>query len=226
MVREASPAILARGRCVCWSSRPWVPMARRPWPCAGARAARSKTGQSERAQARFLADIENLQRRIASGRLRQEAKIHEAIGRLKERYSRVARYCQIHYEPAAGLLCLARRSGASRRKPKPLMAAICSRRAAATWTPRKSGAPTFCLPRVESAFRTMKSPLCERPIFHHLERRVETHIFLCVLAYHLLVCIERAFLDRGIHTSWETLPSNFPPIRSSPCACRPQWAPS
>jgi hypothetical protein len=40
---------------------------------------------------------------------------------------------------------------------------------------------------------------------HHLERRVETHIFLCVLAYHLLVCIERAFLDEGIHTSWETL---------------------
>jgi hypothetical protein len=51
----------------------------------------------------------------------------------------------------------------------------------------------------------MKSPLCERPIFYHLERRVETHIFLCVLAYHLLVCIERAFLEQGIHTSWETL---------------------
>ena len=50
-----------------------------------------------------------------------------------------------------------------------------------------------------------KSPLCERPIFHHLKRRVETHIFLCVLAYHLLVCIERAFLDQGIHTSWEIL---------------------
>ena len=61
------------------------------------------------------------------------------------------------------------------------------------------------LTRVEAAFRAMKSPLCERPIFHHLERRVETHIFLCVLAYHLLVCIERAFLDQGIHTSWETL---------------------
>ena len=26
-----------------------------------------------------------------------------------------------------------------------------------------------------------------------------------MLAYHLLVCIERAFLDQGIHTSWETL---------------------
>ena len=66
----------------------------------------------ERAQARFLADIENLQRRIASGRLRQEAKIHEAIGRLKERYSRVARYYQIHYERAGRPPVLARRSGA------------------------------------------------------------------------------------------------------------------
>ena len=51
----------------------------------------------------------------------------------------------------------------------------------------------------------MKSPLCERPIFHHLERPVETHIFLCVLAYHLLACIERAFLEHSFHTSWETL---------------------
>jgi hypothetical protein len=51
----------------------------------------------------------------------------------------------------------------------------------------------------------MKSPLSERPIFHHLERRVETHIFLCVLAYHLLVAIENTLLDQGVHTSWKTV---------------------
>jgi hypothetical protein len=51
----------------------------------------------------------------------------------------------------------------------------------------------------------MKSPLAERPIFHHLERRVETHIFLCLLAYHLLVAIETALLRQGIHTSWATV---------------------
>jgi hypothetical protein len=61
------------------------------------------------------------------------------------------------------------------------------------------------LTRVESAFRSMKSPLAERPIFHHLEHRVQTHIFLCVLAYPLLVSIEKMFLDVGIHTSWATL---------------------
>ena len=61
------------------------------------------------------------------------------------------------------------------------------------------------LTRAEKAFQNMKSPLSERPIFHHLERRVDTHIFLCVLAYHLLVSIEKTFLDRGVHTSWATI---------------------
>jgi hypothetical protein len=61
------------------------------------------------------------------------------------------------------------------------------------------------LTRAETAFRDMKSPLAERPIFHHLEHRVDTHIFLCVLAYHLLIAIEKTLLDRGIHTSWATV---------------------
>ena len=51
----------------------------------------------------------------------------------------------------------------------------------------------------------MKSPLAERPIFHQLEHRVEAHIFLCVLAYHLLISIEKTLLDQGIHSSWPTV---------------------
>ena len=61
------------------------------------------------------------------------------------------------------------------------------------------------LTRVEDAFRDLKSPLMERPIFHHLQNRTQTHIFLCVLAYHLLAAIEHRFLQAGVHTSWATL---------------------
>ena len=61
------------------------------------------------------------------------------------------------------------------------------------------------LTRAENAFRCMKSPLAERPIFHQVQRRVETHIFLCVLAYHLLVAIEKPLLDQGVHTSWASV---------------------
>ncbi len=61
------------------------------------------------------------------------------------------------------------------------------------------------LTKAEAAFLDMKSPLSERPIFHQLEHRVQTHIFLCVLAYHLLISIEKTMLDGGVHTSWETM---------------------
>ena len=61
------------------------------------------------------------------------------------------------------------------------------------------------LTRVEDAFRDLKSPLMERPIFHQRKNRTQTHIFLCVLAYHLLAAIEHRFLQAGIHTSWWTI---------------------
>lgn len=61
------------------------------------------------------------------------------------------------------------------------------------------------LTRVKDAFRDLKSPLREHPIFHHLQNRTQTHIFLCVLAYHLLAAIEHRFLQAGVHTSWATL---------------------
>ena len=51
----------------------------------------------------------------------------------------------------------------------------------------------------------MKSPLAERPIFHHLEHRADTHIFLCVLACHLVVAIEKTLRDGGLWTSWATV---------------------
>ncbi len=44
-----------------------------------------------------------------------------------------------------------------------------------------------------------------RPIHHQRQARVETHIFLSVLAYHLPVAMEKTLLDQGVHTSWATV---------------------
>jgi transposase len=158
----------------------------------------------QKQEIRFLADIEKLGRRIALGRLRTAAKIYEAIGRLKERYPRVARYYQLAYdEQQCELRCL--EDLERKQKAESLDGSYLLKSSRNDLSAEDIWRTYVLLTRVEAAFRAMKSPLCERPIFHRLERRVETHIFLCVLAYHLLVCIERAFLDQGIHTSWETL---------------------
>jgi transposase len=162
----------------------------------------------QKQEVRFLADTEKLAKRIALGRLRTAAKIYEAIGRLKERYPRVARYYHMAYEEQKSELSC-REDLQRKQKAESLDGSYLLKSSRSDLRTEDIWRTYVLLTRVEAAFRAMKSPLCERPIFHHLERRVETHIFLCVLAYHLLVCIERAFLEQGIHTSWETLRSQL-----------------
>lgn len=149
-------------------------------------------------------DWRKLQQRVAKGRLKKEEKIHQAIGRIKERYPRVARYHRIEYDSEHKSL-----SSYEEIEKKAIAEKLDG---SYVWkTDRKDLTAAeiwrtyILLTRVEDAFREMKSPLMERPIFHHLENRTQAHIFLCVLAYHLLAVIEHRFLQQGVHTSWWTL---------------------
>jgi transposase len=155
-------------------------------------------------EGRMRADIDKLARRVADGKLVKADKINQAIGRLQERYPRVARYFQISHDPqTATLVC--KFDATKHAKAEQLDGCYLIK------TDRKdlSGDELWriyvLLTRAETAFRDMKSPLAERPIFHHTERRTEAHIFLCVLAYHLLIAIEKTLLDQAIHTSWPTV---------------------
>ena len=158
----------------------------------------------EKHEQRLLEDLRKLQARVATGKLKDPAKIHEALGRLQERYPRVARYYALGYHAATGAVTWTehqeKKAGAQRLDGGYLL-----KTDRQDLTDEEIWRTYILLTRVEAAFRAMKSPLCERPIFHHLAHRVQTHIFLCVLAYHLLVAIEKRFLDAGIHTSWATL---------------------
>ena len=59
--------------------------------------------------------------------------------------------------------------------------------------------------RVENAFRTLKSELGTRPIYHHGSARTEAHLFISVLAYHLLISIEYTLRKKGDHRTWSTI---------------------
>ena len=165
-------------------------------------------------EGRLLADLDKLTRGpsahgldpwgVSAGRLKDPEKIAEAIGRLKERYPRVARYYEMSLDPDtaqfSATLKEEERATAERLDGGYLIK-----------TDHNDLSDVDCwhiyalLTRAEDAFRDMKTPLAERPIFHQIERRVESHIFLCVLAFHLLVAIEKTLLERGLHTSWASV---------------------
>jgi transposase len=153
---------------------------------------------------RLLEDLDALRGRIEKGQLKDTAKIHQGIGRLKERHPRVARYYQIMYDAAHKRLAWQEDTG-KKAVAEQLDGSYVLKTDRQALSADEIWRTYTLLTRVEAAFRAMKSPLMERPIFHHLQRRTETHIFLCILAYHLLVAIEKKFLDNGTHTSWWSL---------------------
>jgi transposase len=155
-------------------------------------------------EGKLLVDVRKLQARVAKGQLKKEEKIHQAIGRIKERYPRVARYHRLEYDAAGKQLALCEEVE-KRAIAEKLDGTYVMKTDRKDMTADEVWRTYILLTRVEDAFRDIKSPLMERPIFHHLKNRTQTHIFLCVLAYHLLAVIEHRFLQAGIHTSWWTL---------------------
>jgi transposase len=155
-------------------------------------------------EGKLLADVRKLQERVANGRLKKEEKIHQAIGRIKERYPRVARYHRIEYDSERKILS-PQEEVEKKAIAEKLDGTYVMKTDRKDLTADEIWRTYILLTRVEDAFRDVKSPLMERPIFHHLQNRTQTHIFLCVLAYHLLAAIEHRFLQQGVHTSWWTL---------------------
>jgi len=172
--------------------------------CTSSERAEKDRAIREKQEQRFLADVAKLQKRISRGRLVREVAIGEAIGRLKERYPRVARYHPLCFD-AENHTLRHEPEEAMKKKAEMLDGAYLLRTDRDDLNAKEAWLLYMTLTRAENAFRAMKSPLAERPIFHHLEHRVETHIFLCVLAYHLLVAIETTLLEQGCHTSWATV---------------------
>src|SRR6185437_11814015 len=61
------------------------------------------------------------------------------------------------------------------------------------------------LTEIESAFRSLKSELGMRPVYHQLEHRIDGHIFISIIAYHILHTIRYQLKAHDINNSWDAL---------------------
>jgi len=58
---------------------------------------------------------------------------------------------------------------------------------------------------VESTFRCLKSDLQIRPVHHQKDERVESHIYLTILAYQLVNTIRHMLKEQGIDHDWKNI---------------------
>src|SRR5208337_1262423 len=136
--------------------------------------------------------------------LAKPEEVQQSIGRLRERYSRVARYYRMEYDAEAKTFRYSL-DEAKRAQAEKLDGSYLLKTDREDLSADEAWRIYILLTRAEAAFRSLKSPLGERPVFHHKEGRVEAHIFLCVLSYHLLISIEKTLVNQGVHTSWATV---------------------
>ena len=59
--------------------------------------------------------------------------------------------------------------------------------------------------KVESTFRVLKSDLNMHPVHHQKDDRIESHIYLTILAYQLINTIRLMLKRSGINYGWENI---------------------
>ena len=150
--------------------------------------------------------LEKLTKRVKNNKLVDKDKIHEAIGKIKERYPRVAKRYEILIEDKGGKKCILWKKDKSiDTQVEYLDGTYLLRTTQMDLNKEEIWKIYTMLSKVENAFRYLKSHLGIKPIFHHKEFRCDGHIFISILAYHILHAIEYTLKLKGDTRSWPTI---------------------
>lgn len=132
-------------------------------------------------------------------------KVLDRIGRLKEKYKSIARFYQIHVEEKDGLASRITWDYLQEQAEERFSGAYFLRTDRTDLPEEKIWSIYNMLTHLEDAFRTLKTELLVRPVFHQKEHRSDAHIFITVLAYHLLHSLRTCLAEHDITMSWRLL---------------------
>jgi len=162
---------------------------------------------------RFLSRFEQELEHLADGldkphRLKSAKKVCEKIGRLRQKYARAAKDYEItteHDESGKKAIALHYRRIEREQDPDAHPGVYCLRSNHSEWDEAKLWHTYTMLTDLEAVFRSLKSELGMRPVYHQKTHRVEGHIFITLLAYNLVHQIRLTLKAKGIDDSWETI---------------------
>jgi len=166
--------------------------------CRSATRRAKEQAMRARAQQHFEADLARLATQVTTGKLTDPARIHQRIGRLRERYPSVAGLYEIAVTeagPPAQMVWRARPERwdwvAARDGAYLLRTNLTHADPAQLWEQYVQ------LTEVEAAFRALKSELAIRPLWHQTDARVQAHILVAFLGYALWVALKHTLKRAG-----------------------------
>jgi transposase len=149
-------------------------------------------------------DLRKLAARVQAGQLKDGAKVQQAIGRFAERWPAAWRFIRVSSTAPVP----DRTGGVTWNWDRPRLKAAMARDGAylllsdqTSWTAEQLWSSYIQLTGAEDAFRTLKTQELLRPIWHHFAKRVQAHVFVCVLAYLLWKALEHKLRSAGLMTA-------------------------
>ena len=173
---------------------------------------KKESAMTGRKEERFLEDVSRLAISIGKGTLKDEKKIHQRIGRIMERYGAIASLYDIKLIKGTKIdgniseLLLEKRYKPVINKKKDLPGCYVIETDRRDITTEKIWEFYMTLHEVESAFRAIKTDLGTRPIYHQLDSRIESHLFVSILSYTIMRSILFTLQEKGnYNASWKTI---------------------
>ena len=144
------------------------------------------------------------------GTVKKYSKILERIGRLREKNRRVSQDYRIEViaddEKKNAIRIEWQREPQSEQKDQHC-GVYCLRTNIPNWPDEQLWTTYIMLTEIEATFRSLKTELGLRPVYHQKEERVTGHLFITLLAYHLVHTLRYQLKQQGIHLSWDSIRS-------------------
>lgn len=167
----------------------------------------SEKGWQTTIQKNFENQLEKLSTGLSKkGHTKDYRIILERIGRLKERYSRIAQFYSIDVETGSEQRVKAIKWEFKEQEAlNRFDGEYCLRVYGLDWDCQRLWETYIMLTKAEDGFRNLKSHLGMRPVYHIKENRADGHLFITLLAYHVLRSILFQLEEKGIAISWKRL---------------------
>jgi len=176
--------------------------------CESEAKAATASSMKEKFKQRFEEDLNKIIDGLSKPRGRKKhVKVLERIGRLKEKHKRISGCYEIKAVPSEdGLTTVAVEWKTVNEKMEDKLAGHYFLRTNRTDSNAKELWQLYNVLRgIEDAFRFMKSSLGLRPVYHQKERRVDGHLWITILAYHLIQHCTHQLSQQKINYHWQTL---------------------
>jgi len=142
------------------------------------------------------------------GCIKKYDKVLLSLGRLKQKYSRAAKNYRITVnkdKKTGNAVRIIRKRKEPSNSTDSHPGVYCLRTNQDTWDESTLWRTYTMLTDLEAVFRSLKSELGLRPVFHQKTKRVSGHLFITLLAYHLIHTIRCQLKTNNIHSSWSDL---------------------